>query len=128
MDVREKLVELLDNFHRDLSPFAGNEKLFVVDDNVEQAEYLIEHGVTLQGWINSDEMLPEFPCLAIDVNGNSVFIPDGILTIKDKHGEWCINASLAKEVRIIDGTKMDALIWENRIAYWMPIPQPPKGE
>ena len=34
--------------------------------------------------------------LAIDVNGNSVFIPDGILTIKDKHGEWCINASLAK--------------------------------
>ena len=128
MDVREKLVELLDNFHRDLSPFAGNEKLFVVDDNVEQAEYLIEHGVTLQGWINSDEMLPEFPCLAIDVNGNSVFIPDGILTIKDKHGEWCINASLAKEVRIIDGTKIDALIWENRIAYWMPIPQPPKGE
>ena len=128
MDVREKLVELLDNFHRDLSPFAGNEKLFVVDDNVEQAEYLIEHGVTLQGWINSDEMLPEFPCLAIDVNGNSVFIPDGILTIKDKHGEWCINASLAKEVRIIDGTKMDALIWENRIAYWMPIPHPPKGE
>ena len=47
MDVRETLVELLDNFHRDLSPFAGNEKLFVVDDNVEQAEYLIEHGVTV---------------------------------------------------------------------------------
>ena len=86
------------------------------------------NGVTVQEWINSEEMLPEFPCLAIDVNGNSVFIPDGILTIKDKHGEWCINASLAKEVRIIDGTKMDALIWENRIAYWMPIPQPPKGE
>ena len=47
MDVREKLVELLDNFHRDLSPFAGNEKLFVVDDNVEQAEYLIANGVTV---------------------------------------------------------------------------------
>lgn len=47
-DLKEKLVELLDNFHRDLSPFAGNEKLFVVDDNVEQAEYLISHGVTVQ--------------------------------------------------------------------------------
>ena len=47
MDVREKLVELLDNSHRDLSPFAGNEKLFVVDNNVEQAEYLIAHGVTV---------------------------------------------------------------------------------
>ena len=48
MDVREKLVELLDNFQRNLSPFSGNEKLFVVDDNVEQVEYLIEHGVTVQ--------------------------------------------------------------------------------
>ena len=120
MDVREKLVELLDRF--------------VYDDwysNGEIAEKLIANGVTVQEWINSEEMLPEFPCLAIDVNGNSVFIPDGIITIKDKHGEWCINASLAKEVRLIDGTKMDALIWENRIAYWMPLPklpQSPKGE
>ena len=97
----------------------------------EIADYLIAHGVTVQEWINSEEMLPEFPCLALDVNGNSVFIPDGIITIKDKHGEWCINASLAKEVRLIDGTKIDALIWENRIAYWMPLPklpQRPKGE
>ena len=121
MDVREKLIELLTN----------SQQLDVLDWATgweEAANYLIAHGVTVQEWINSDEMLPEFPCLAIDVNGNSVFIPDGILTIKDKHGEWCINASLAKEVRLIDGTKMDALIWENRIAYWMPIPQPPKGE
>ena len=121
MDVRGKLVELLTN-----SP-----QLDVLDWATgweEAANYLIAHGVTVQEWINSEEMLPEFPCLALDVNGNSVFIPDGILTIKDKHGEWCINASLAKEVRLIDGTKMDALIWENRIAYWMPLPQPPKGE
>ena len=48
MDVREKLVELLDNFRRDLSPFSGDEKLLVVDDNVEQAEYLIANGVTVQ--------------------------------------------------------------------------------
>lgn len=92
------------------------------------ADLLIENGVTVQEWINSEEMLPEFPCLAVDVNGNSVFIPDGILTIKDKHGEWCINASLAKEFRLINGAKIDALIWENRIAYWMPLPMPPKGE
>ena len=121
MYVREKLIELLTN----------SQQLDVLDWATgweEAANYLIANGVTVQEWINSDEMLPEFPCLAIDVNGNSVFIPDGILTIKDKHGEWCINASLAKEVRLIDGTKMDALIWENRIAYWMPIPQPPKGE
>ena len=117
MDVREKLVELIES-----ARCCGS------NTSEEIADHLISNGVTVNEWINSEEMLPEFPCLAIDVNGNSVFIPDGILTIKDKHGEWCINASLAKEVRLIDGTKMDALIWENRIAYWMPIPQPPKGK
>ena len=119
MDVREKLIEILAN-----AGIGKTERNFLAD-------YLIDNGVTVQEWINSEEMLPEFPCLALDVNGNSVFIPDGIITIKDKHGEWCINASLAKEVRLIDGTKIDALIWENRIAYWMPLPkmpQPPKGE
>ena len=124
MDVREKLVELLTEFY-------GCDPMYYDVDALAIAQHLITHGVTVQEWINSEEMLPEFPCLAIDVNGNSVFIPDGILTIKDKHGEWCINASLTKEISLIDGTKMDALIWENRIAYWMPLPklpQPPKGE
>ena len=122
MDVREKLVELLGR--------CAIEESITIEPIADSrlVDFLVNHGVTVQEWINSEEMLPQFPCLAIDVNGNSVFIPDGILTIKDKHGEWCINASLAKEVRLIDGTKMDALIWENRIAYWMPIPQPPKGE
>ena len=119
MDVREKLVEILKK------PIFPHE---LVDPIEAVADYLLDSGVTVQEWIKSDEMLPEFPCLAIDVNGNSVFIPDGILTIKDKHGEWCINASLAKEISLIDWTKMGALIWENRIAYWMPLPQPPKGE
>ena len=118
MDVREKLVELCEDL----------ETLPCCATYEEQAEYLIAHGVTVQEWINSEEMLPEFPCLAIDVNGNSVFKPKSILTIKDKHGEWCINASLAKEFRLINGAKIDALIWENRISYWMPIPLPPKGE
>ena len=124
MDIKEKLVELLTEFY-------GCDPMYYGVDALAIAQHLITHGVTVQEWINSDEMLPEFPCLAIDVNGNSVFIPDGILTIKDKHGEWCINASLAKEISLIDGTKIDALIWENRIAYWMPLPklpQPPKGE
>ena len=125
MDVREKLVEILKQ-----APFEGKvlDEWWFEEKIKRIADHLIAHSVTVQEWINSEEMLPEFPCLAIDVNGNSVFIPDGILTIKDKHGEWCINASLAKEVRLIEGTKMDALIWENRIAYWMPLPQPPKGE
>ena len=127
MDVREKLVDIVCGpaqingcIHRCNHPPCA-----MVGDIVDA---LIAHGVTVREWINSEEMLPEFPCLAVDMNGNSVFIPDGIITIKDKHGEWCINASLAKEFRLINGAKIDALIWENRIAYWMPIPLPPKGE
>lgn len=127
MDVREKLVELLKEIVAIQECGFGDPR----PTYETVASYLMSHGVTVQEWINSEEMLPEFPCLAIDVNGNSVFIPDGIITIKDKHGEWCIDASLAKEVRLINGTKIDVLIWENRIAYWMPLPklpQPPKGE
>lgn len=122
MDVREKLVDLIIDAKRP-DPETGGFTEYLAD-------HLISNGVTVQEWINSEEMLPEFPCLALGVNGNSAFIPDGILTIKGKHGEWCIDSSLAKEVRLIDGTKIDALIWENRIAYWMPLPklpQPPKG-
>ena len=130
MDVREKLVELLNEVQEtgvnEIPAGFGYTSDYVNNETV--ASHLIAHGVTVQEWINSEEMLPEFPCLAVDVNGNSVFIPDGILTIKDKHGEWCINASLAKEFRLINGAKIDALIWENRIAYWMPLPLPPKGE
>ena len=127
MDVREKLVELIEKASYECDE--GTRDLYDMREAADGiADFLIAHGVTVQEWINSEEMLPEFPCLAVDVNGNSVFIPDGILTIKDKHGEWCINASLAKEFRLINGAKIDALIWENRIAYWMPIPQLPKGE
>ena len=124
MDVREKLVELIKDGIRKSLMAKGDDRLDYSFEDV--ADHLISNGVTVQEWINSDEMLPQFPCLAIYVNGNSVFIPDGILAIKDKHGEWCIDASLAKEVRLIDGTKIDALIWENRIAYWMPLPKLPK--
>ena len=125
MDVRKKLVEIVCDAlesdgcigHCNYSPCFEVERV---------VNALIDNGVTVQEWINSEEMLPEFPCLALYVNGGYVFIPDGILTIKDKHGEWCIDAALAKEVRLIDGTKAETLLWENRIAYWMPLPNLPE--
>ena len=103
MDVREKLVELLDNFHRDLSPFAGNEKLFVVDDNVEQAEYLIEHGVTVQEWISVDDRLPK--------NSDNVLVchNNGLVTTNAWLGSnWWFNNE------------------RNQITHWMPLPELPE--
>ena len=103
MDVREKMVELLDNFHRDLSPFAGNEKLFVVDDNVEQAEYLIEHGVTVQEWVSVDDRLPDKPMKCL---------------VYTKRGDCC---------------GYDILYYNqgfysqyDNVTHWMPLPEPPE--
>lgn len=42
-----KLIKLIDNFNRDLSYFAGNEKYIILDDNVELAKYLIANDVTI---------------------------------------------------------------------------------
>ena len=59
MPDREKLIELLDGFNRDLSKYAGDPKFFVVDDNIELADHLISHGVTVRErgrWISDGEL------------------------------------------------------------------------
>ena len=112
MDVREKLVELIDNFHRDLSPFAGNEKLFVVDDNVEQAEYLIEHGVTVQEWISVDDRLPKEKVNCI-VHYKHAYC--------DNDDYWAIG------ICFYDGEKFQ-INPAYKVTHWMPLPEPPKGE
>lgn len=111
MGVKEKLVELLDNFHRDLSPFAGNEKLFVVDDNVEQAEYLIEHGVTVQGWISVDERLPQ----------NFV----SVLGYMTDAGEF---PTVRECYTVGNAFFFPALGDIHPVSHWCEMPQPPKGE
>ena len=50
MDVREKLVELMQNVRSRSSAW---------DTNKDVADYLIAHGVTIQKWIPVTERLPE---------------------------------------------------------------------
>lgn len=47
MNEHERLVKLLDNFPYDLKDYAGNNTLFMVDDHIELAKYLIANGVML---------------------------------------------------------------------------------
>lgn len=106
MDVREKLVGLLDRF--------------VYDDwynNGEIAEKLIANGVTVQEWISVDDRLPEegeyVLCVLKGFNyGGKIqvckFVPAD--KFKDKpYFEHFRNGFPS-------------------VTYWMPLPQPPKGE
>ena len=113
----------MDNFHRDLSPFAGNEKLFVVDDNIEQAEYLISHGVTVQEWISVKDRLPEDD-LPKDTKKKMI----RCLVYTDK---GTIKPCVRQRWEHFDG-QLVPWQWNKDLyakpTHWMYYPQPPKGE
>ena len=151
MDVREKLVELLDEVHRKPLGKEYLERLGTI------ADYLITHGVTVQEWISVDDRLPE--------ENEYVMIWDGEWQvakiekgISEKERELMKNGEINDPVEIgwnaTDGyfklKRSEAYRvcdegWNNRVPYcwyvngkmklfgqnvthWMPLPKPPKGE
>ena len=119
MDVREKLVELLDNFPVQME----------WHDNEELADHLIAHGVTVQEWISVKDRLPE---------------EDGkYLVFEQSNGRS--NTSIlrfAKDARKVDRYDFKGR-WKNAwyeydsewghytvnsVTHWQYLPQPPKGE
>ena len=102
MDVREKLVELLDRFVYD--EWYGNGDI---------AEKLISNGVTVQEWISVDDRLPE-PYVSVLVNmpGEKPFrtVREGFIS---KDGIWQ-SAMVRRE--------------PGEVTHRKPLPQPPKGE
>ena len=108
MDVREKLVELLDII---IQP--GQKTLGDI------ADYLIANGVTVQEWISVDDRLPEQSgAVLVIVSGN----PQKNITLDcayelaeyDPYDGWIIE--MWPE-------------WEDAVVtHWMPLPLPPKGE
>lgn len=106
MDVREKLVELLDSF--------------VYDDwfsNNYIAEKLIANGVTVQEWISVDDRLPEegeyVLCVLKGFNyGGKIQVCKFVPADKFKDKPYFENFR--------NGFPS--------VTHWMPIPQPPKGE
>ena len=100
MDVREKLVELLDRFVYD--EWYGNGDI---------AEKLISNGVTVQEWIPVTERLPENIAnrvLVVCERSNGVFYA---------HYEKPFWINLETDKRFI-----------STVTHWMPLPEPPKGE
>ena len=98
MDVREKLVELLQH---------DNCPLFMVfGDKVDVlADYLIANGVTVQEWISVKDRLPENTGDVIVCHKNGWVTKNAWLV-----GNWWHKNEV------------------NPITHWTPLPQPPKGE
>ena len=107
MDVREKLVELLDDMQRSGTGYFGS-----AIENKKIADYLIRHGVTVQEWISVKDRLPEEKVNCI-VHYKHAYC--------DNDDYWAIGFCF------YDGEKfrIDLLY---KVTHWMPLPQPPKGE
>ena len=109
MDVREKLVELLDDIQVRGEDFTDYEiyGMRVPDtvSNEDVASHLIAHGVTVQEWIPVSEPPKEKGTYIVCTDKGGVLL-----------GHW-----YGKEWNVGGGAK-------KHLAYWMKKPQPPKGE
>ena len=118
MDVREKLVELIES-----ARYWGS------NTSEEIAEHLISNGVTVQEWVSVTERLPE--------EDGSYLVTT--ITFGNRQGvkmRW-----FAKDGEKIDeydlaGQKDVWYLYDSECGYvsidsvthWMPLPEPPKGE
>ena len=104
MDVREKLVELIES-----ARYWGS------NTSAEIAENLLDSGVTVQEWISVDDRLPE-PFVSV-----LAFIPseEPLPTVHESyiadHSVW---------VCILTAERYKT----GEVTHWKPMPKPPKGE
>ena len=128
MDVREKLVELLNGiidggfkFHS--YSYESGEQL----TNDEIASHLIAHGVTVQEWISVEDRLPsdeqDVLVIAHGWGGRLVYV--GSHKRVEAQKSWLTG---------ITNKSSEWLLWgwsylkEPMVTHWMPLPEPPKGE
>ena len=110
MDVREKLVELLDRF--------------VYDDwysNGDIAEKLLANGVTVQEWISVDDKLPPYNRDVLVYRPNmamKILVDNYEGYYGEDDAEW--HEGWAKFGNDIHGKPI--------ITHWAYLPRPPKGE
>ena len=123
MDVREKLVELIES-----ARYLGS------NTSEEIADHLISNGVTVQEWIPVTERLPEYPghylvCTSInywhggcmDINENHKYHPNGTPAGYD-------GSTMSVLDCYYDVTGHWNRVCDSHVTHWMPRPPPPKGE
>ena len=128
MDVREKLVELLDDMQR-----SGTGYFDSAIENKKIADYLIRHGVTVQEWIPVTERLPdEHESIFARYKGTDKWRNAMFTTISDRVivcAEYENGKRMVKTANTIDGVwKVKDIFHPCKVTHWMPMPYPPKGE
>jgi hypothetical protein len=113
MDVREKLVEIL------RKPIFPHE---LVDPIEAVADYLLDSGVTVQGWISVKDRFPDNKendwVLAQVVEDNGFMHIPKVMEYRQQRNDWY----------------EETYGWLSEhngaftVTHWMPLPQPPKGE
>ena len=111
MAVREKLIELLDQFVYD--EWYGNDDI---------ADKLIANGVTVQEWISVDDRLPDNKeydwVLAQVVEDNGFMHIPTVMEYRQSKNDWFEETYgwLSEHNGLFT------------VTHWMPLPEPPKGE
>lgn len=128
MDVREKLVELLDDMQRSGTGYFGS-----AIENKKIADYLIRHGVTVQEWIPVTERLPdEHESLFARYKDTDKWRNAMFTTISDRVivcAEYENGKRIVKTANTVDGVwKVKDIFHPCKVTHWMPMPHPPKGE
>lgn len=114
MDVREKLVELLNGiidggFKWHSYNYESGDQL----NNGEIASHLIDNGVTVQEWVSVTERLPEETGRYLTANKRL----DDKIDVFDlwfDGGFWYVDE--------------EDDVFDFEVTHWMPMPNPPKGE
>ena len=128
MDVREKLVEILQDGDNPVWGWFPNNATMI-----QLANYLIEHGVTVQEWISVIDRLPEMGehYQSEDVLVCIDYRPDDPDTTQDSyvsidHVDFnCFGQGWFSCER---DDPRDGEPSPYFVTHWMPLPQPPKGE
>ena len=116
MDVREKLVELIEPHMSGLACEYESGSCELTSCRLcnarNLADHLIANGVTVQEWIPVDDRLPE-DWTDVLVSSRFGFLETAVYT--GNPGKWRIGWN---------GDMLEA----DSITHWMPLPQPPEGE
>ena len=142
MDVREKLVKLMQNVRSRSS---------VWETNGDVADYLIAHGVTVQEWISVTERLPDSERIVLVSALSKTFRHRHILMVShighheftteeygwqeyegeteyDEENDCFWIPECWYEVNSVEDNGNWIIDSDYDVTHWMPLPQLPKGE